>query len=142
MEGKKFKIGNRSVGLIFGLTAFRYWCESTGQSLETLDKVIMDPEMDNIARNNYWAVFILCGMQVFNKVNKDEKYQQEIPTIEEIEYLIDNTPQDLFNDIFNYYLDSSYVGKTMREHYGLVEVSDKEEKKEESTKKKRTQSVK
>lgn len=141
MEGKKFKLGSSEVGLIFGLTAFRYWCEETGQPLEVLDQVLMDDKMDNVIRNNYWAIFILCGMRVFNRVNKDEKYQQEIPTIEEVEYLIDVTPQPVFNKVFDYYLDSSYVGKTMREHYGLVEVSDKEEKKDE-IKKKRTQSAK
>lgn len=141
MEGKKFKLGNGEIGLLFGLTAFRYFCEDTQSTLQLLDEVILGQgDIDNVKRNNYWAVFIRSAAKVYNKING---VTDDVPTIEQIEYAIDITDQDEFNKIFEYYLDSSYVGKTMREHYGLVEIPDNEEDSgEEKAKKKRTQSAK
>lgn len=133
MRGKKFKLGDKTLGFIFGITAFRLFCERTEKDIEHLDKVIIgDPSMDSIVRNHQFAIFICCANEVYNDLNGID---EDPIGIKEMEYLIDNTDQKDFDKLFQYYLDSSYVGKTMREHYGLSEVPDKGSKAETAKKK-------
>lgn len=132
MRGKKFKLGDKSLGFVFGVTVFRMFCERTEKDIEYLDKVILgSPDIDFLERNGMFAVFLSCACEMYALLNGTE---EEPPSIEEMEYLIDNTPQDEFNKVFSYFLDSYYVGKTMREHYGIAEESDGKKTKKKPTK--------
>ncbi|MCY4781712.1 hypothetical protein ORI89_18825 [Sphingobacterium sp. UT-1RO-CII-1] len=134
-------------GYIFGLGAFRRYKEVTGEDLAHFEEalkpvfevdkhgnIVEDDEgnpvrirgIDDVEANYRWAVMLKCANDIHCDVNNSEKTSVASFTV-----LLDNAEQSESNDLLKQYLDSSYMGKPMRDYYGIP--SPREEAKKKPT---------
>lgn len=117
MAGKKLKLGNVEIGLVFGLGAFRRYNEITGHDIAHFEESILSVDkIGFLEANKRWAILIKGANDIFNRATKEFN---EL-SIEEIEIMIDDAPQDDMNAIVSFYMDSNYIGNRLGDYYGIV----------------------
>ena len=118
-------------GYIFGLGAFRRYKEITGHDLNHFEEALLNKDIDIIESSYRWAVMLKCANDVYVNINGGQQYSID----EFVEFLNNEQDQEESNKLVNQYLDSSFLGKKMREYYGVPNS-------DESAKKKTSQPVK
>lgn len=133
-----------SRGYIFGLGAFRRYKEITGADIAHFEEclkpefevdeknqiVFVDGEpkrirfIDDIEANYRWVVMLKAANDVYCTVNNIEKI-----SIDEFIILHDKADQKESIALINQYFDSSYLGKPMRDYYGLPKPQEPAKKK-------------
>lgn len=117
------------MGYIFGLGAFRRYKEITGHDINHFEEAlkpefitdkdgnkvpVRDPNVDDIEVNYRWATMLKCANDVYVNINGGEKL-----SIDEFTVLLDSAAQEESDKLLQVYLDSNYMGKPMREYYGI-----------------------
>lgn len=123
-------------GHIFGLGAFRRYKEVTGHDLAHFETALLPPfelddkrnivykdgepvrirPIDDVEANYRWATMLKCANDVHVEVHGGEKV-----SIATYEVLLSDADQKESNKLMDQYLDSNYMGKKMRDYYGIVE---------------------
>lgn len=103
------------MGYIFGLGAFRRYKEITGHDINHFEEALTNgKELGDIESSYRWAVMLKCANDLYIDVNGGEK-----TSIPQYEVLLNDAPQEESNILLGMYLDSNYMGKPMREYYGI-----------------------
>lgn len=134
-------------GYIFGLGAFRRYKEITGHDISHFEEAlkpdylrdekgelklddngeptrIRDISIDDIEANYRWAVMLKCANDVYCNINGGDQSSVDAFTV----YLSEADQQES-NKLVSQYLDSNYMGKPMREYYGIPKPDEKSKKK-------------
>jgi hypothetical protein len=126
-------------GYIFGLGAFRRYKEITGHDIEHFEMALL-PEfvvdsagvpvldgdgnkvplrpIDLIESSYRWAIMLKSANDVHCNINGGDKL-----SVDEFTVLLDQADQVESNTLMDKYLGSNYLGKKMREYYGIPEPS-------------------
>ena len=110
-------------GYIFGLGAFRRYKETTGHDIGHFEEALTG-SIDQVEANYRWAVMLKCANDVHCSINGGEPI-----SIDEFTVLLDGAEQEESNKIVSQYLDSNYMGKPMRDYYGIPKVKEEAKKK-------------
>lgn len=129
-------------GYIFGLGAFRRYKEITGGDISHFEESLKPPfkidgngklilgddkepiphrSIDELEASYRWVVMLKCANDVHVATNGGESY-----SVDQFEVWFDQAEQSEQSLLIDKYLDSSYLGKKMRDYYGI---SDKKEDK-------------
>lgn len=128
---KQVKLSQR--GYIFGLGAFRRYKEITGNDLSHFEECILKSDDIGPIESNYrWAVMLKCANDVYTNINGGDKL-----SVDEFTVLLDQAEQEESNILINQYFDSTFMGRPMREYYGIPKKDDNSKKKN-SAQEKRT----
>ncbi|WP_293933137.1 hypothetical protein [Sphingobacterium sp. UBA6645] len=110
-------------GYIFGLGAFRRYKEITGHDISHFDESLLN-KVDHVEGNYRWAVMLKCANDVYCNTKGGEQI-----SVDEFTILLDSADQEESNKLVSQYLDSCYMGKSMREYYGIPKPDEKSKKK-------------
>lgn len=100
-------VNDKPITLIFGTGAFEDCCDRLDLSLVDLD--ILQAENEQKFLNEITFSALRNGAEINNQVF-DLTYKQFV-------HWLDQEPQDTGKKIMEAYMDSKYLGKTMRDHY-------------------------
>lgn len=81
--------------------------------------------MDVIESSYRWAVMLKCANDVYVNINGGEHYSVD----EFVEFLNNESDQEESNKLVQQYLDSTFMGKSMREYYGIPKADENAKKK-------------
>lgn len=118
-------------GYIFGLGAFRRYKEITGHDINHFEEALLNKDIDIVESSYRWAVMLKCANDVYVNINGGDHYSVD----EFVEFLNNEADQEESNKLVEQYLDSTFLGKKMRDYYGVPNGDN-------NTKKKNTQRVK
>lgn len=110
-------------GYIFGLGAFRRYKELTGHDIAHFEEALQG-SVDVIESNYRWAMMLKCANDVHVNIHGGDKL-----SVDEFTVLLDASPQADSDQLMQQYLDSNYLGKKLREYYGVPPVKDETKKK-------------
>lgn len=129
----------------FGLGAFRRYKEVTGGDLSHFDEALKPAyalndegeldydvpirSIDEVEANHRWAVMLKCAHDIYVTVEGGESYPVEF-----FEVLLDNSPQEDSDKLLEQYLHSNFMGRKLREYYGIPEGKIEEGKKKDPQK--------
>lgn len=111
-------------GFVFGLGAFRRYKELTGHDIDHFEQAL-NGSLDEIESNYRWAVMLKCANDVHIEAYGDGK---ELP-VATFTILLDNAPQEDSQKLVDQFMDSSYIGKSIRQYYGIPKTEEKSKKK-------------
>lgn len=122
----------KGLGYIFGLGAFRRYTAVTGGDVGHFDEALLSADKIGVVEANHrWAVMLKCAHDVYLLDKGGEGL-----SVDQFEQLLDNSPQEDSDELVRQYMDSNFMGKKMREYYGIPEPE------KETAKKKRSVSAK
>ncbi len=110
-------------GYIFGLGAFRRYKEITGGDISHFEESLFG-KVDQIDSNYRWAVMLKCANDTHIAINGGESI-----SIDAFEVLLSEADQSESNELLNQYLNSNYMGKPMRDYYGIPKPEETAKKK-------------
>jgi|GEM_PF-2009995 len=133
-------------GYIFGLGAFRRYKEITGNDISHFEEAlkpeflrnekgevqydgdepirIRDINVDEVEANYRWAVMLKCANDVYCNINGGVQSSVDAFTV-----YLSEADQSESNVLISQYLDSNYMGKPMRDYYGIPKVKEEAKKK-------------
>jgi hypothetical protein len=141
-------------GYIFGLGAFRRYKEITGGDISHFEeslkppfkidakgKLILDENeepiphrsIDELEASYRWVVMLKCANDVYVATNGGDSY-----SVDQFEVWFDQAEQSEQSLLIDKYLDASYLGKKMRDYYGISD----NKKEDKNSKKKPSQQAK
>src|SRR5690606_23296617 len=110
-------------GYIFGLGAFRRYKELTGHDISHFEEALQG-SADMVEASYRWAVMLKCDNDVYVNIHGGEQL-----SIDEFTVLLDASAQADSDKLMQQYLDSNYLGKKLREYYGIQPVNEETKKK-------------
>lgn len=142
---KKSSGGLLSRGYIFGLGAFRRYKELTGADVAHFEEAlkpafftdgegnvvyqdgapvrVRDENVDEVEASYRWAVMLKCANDIYVNINGGDKL-----TVDEFTVMLDSSDQAESDELMNRYLDSNYMGRQMRDYYGIPKSTGPEKK--------------
>lgn len=133
------------LGYTFGLGAFRRYKELTGGDLDHFNEALKPAyeigadgtvnfdkpirQIDDIEAMHRWAAFLHCANATHVAIHGGTAV-----TIDEMEHIIDISPQEENDTLIKQYLGSAFLGQEMSRYYGIPDAEEPEEEDEQKKK--------